>query len=93
MNRREHLLTILGEECSELQQVCSKTLRFGLQDDYTGISKREWLELEYNDILAMVDMLKENGIEINRNETLITKKIAQVEKYLIVSKEKGTLND
>ncbi len=93
MNRKEHLLTILGEECSELHKVCCKTLRFGEQDMYTGESKIDWLNAEFNDILAMVEMLKKEGIVIKRDESAIAKKILKVEKYLLVSKEKGTLNE
>ena len=33
MNREEHLLTILSEECAEVIKDVSKALRFGL-DDY-----------------------------------------------------------
>ena len=91
MNRREHLLTILGEECSELHQVCCKTLRFGIQDKHTGETKLDWLNAEFNDLLAMIEMLKGEGIIMERNEDAIAAKILKVEHFLLESKAKGTL--
>lgn len=31
MNKAEHLLTCLAEECAEIQQAVSKALRFGVE--------------------------------------------------------------
>lgn len=105
MNRQEHLLTILGEECSELHQELCKALRFGIneQRDLSTTNAQRMFK-EFNDILAMVEMVNEsvlsepwNGITytdkgiLYRDEKFITKKKAKVERYLLYSQELGTL--
>ena len=88
MNRREHLLTILGEECSELHQEACKIQRFAYDTD-----KRGRLQHEFNDILALVEMLADEGISIYKQKHLIDAKKEKVEKYLLESKNLGTLGD
>ena len=111
MNRQEHLLTILAEELGEtatefldLQKQISKALRFGVheQRDLTT-SNLERMFKEYNEILAMAEMVSDsivktsNGITFTdkgalyRDEELVAAKKAKVEKYLLYSKECGTL--
>lgn len=92
MNRLEHLLTIFGEECSEIHQESCKALRFGIDEQRDlPTSNRERMQKEWNDLLAMVDMLKIEGIELIRDQHLIDLKKAKVEKYLKYSLELGTL--
>ena len=106
MDRKEHLLTILGEECSELHQDICKALRFGMNDKspISVLDNTQLMFKEFNDILAMVDMINEyvtnepwNGVTyteegiLYRDENMIQAKKAKVEKYLLYSKEKGTL--
>lgn len=108
MNREEHLLTILGEECSELHQEICKALRFGVWEQRDiPTSNAERIFKEFNDLLAMVDMVNESTRETSfaaaqvtvgqrgimyRDELLIEEKKAKVEKYLLYSEECGTLN-
>ena len=57
-------LTILSEECAEVIQVAAKVRRFGI-DDYhpkEQQTNRALLQQELGDILAMIDILKANGI-------------------------------
>ena len=105
MNRQEHLLTILGEECSELHQEICKALRFGINEQRDlPTNNAQRMFKEFNDLLAMVDMVNESTIETSkgilyskgvmyRGEDLIKTKKEKVEKYLLYSKECGTLND
>lgn len=66
LDNQEKLLNILGEECAELNKEVHKTLRFGLDayniNDPMQISNREKLICEFNDIVAMMEMLQEIGI-------------------------------
>ena len=88
MNRKEHLLTILGEECSELHKETCKILRFGLT-----AKNGDNLQAEFNEILALVRMIADEGIVLYKHEHLISAKIEKVEKYLLESKELGTLTE
>lgn len=98
MNRLEHLLTILTEECAEVQQAATKTLRFGLEEG-RDLSAMEYgnnvqrLRHEINDMLAMVEMLETEGLDLSPNHGLRKYKKDKVETYLLYSKECGTLND
>ena len=109
MTRQEHLLTILGEECSELHQELCKALRFGVHEQRdlpTDNSQR--IFKEFNDLMAMVEMVNQSAVETSFadasvtlgerglmyiDENLIAEKKAKVEKYLLYSKECGTLDD
>jgi len=88
MNRREHLLTILMEECAELSQEAAKILRFGHTKE-----KGVRFQKEYNDVLAAVEMLYKEGIDAHDDNDLVEAKQAKVEKYLLESKKLGTLSD
>lgn len=100
MNRLEHLLTILGEECSELHQEACKALRFGVDEQRDlPTSNLERMQKEYNDLLAMIEMINDEifnvdrAMLLHRDIHLINAKREKVEKYLIYSKECGALND
>ena len=43
MNKLEHLLVVVNEECAEIQQATSKALRFGL---YNGHPNKETMNEE-----------------------------------------------
>tara|TARA_R110002126_G_scaffold1757_1_gene10543 strand:+ start:4387 stop:4716 length:330 start_codon:yes stop_codon:yes gene_type:complete len=62
MDRQEHLITILGEECSELHQELCKALRFGLNDREPGnlLDNSQKIFSEFNDLMAMVEMVNES---------------------------------
>jgi NTP pyrophosphatase (non-canonical NTP hydrolase) len=61
--RAEEALGILQEECAEVIVEVSKINRFGLDNRYNdGPTCREKLEKELGDVLAMVDILIEQGV-------------------------------
>lgn len=93
MTRQEHLLVILMEECNELAKDAAKALRFTPDSDYDGITNRQKLQREYNDVLAVVEMLYNEGIEMYDDNELIEEKQKKVERFLLDSKRCGTLTD
>jgi NTP pyrophosphatase (non-canonical NTP hydrolase) len=60
----QEALDILQEECGEVIVEVSKCRRFGLDSLHykTGIKHATMLELEVGDVLALVDILIEQGI-------------------------------
>jgi hypothetical protein len=54
---------ILQEECAEVTQAISKIFRFGMDTQWPeGAPTNKWkLEEEIGDLLAMIDILVENG--------------------------------
>jgi NTP pyrophosphatase (non-canonical NTP hydrolase) len=65
MNERiEEALNLLQEECAEVIVEASKCHRFGLSNLHhkTGIEHRAMLEQEIGDVLALVDILMEEGV-------------------------------
>lgn len=60
----EEALGILQEECAEVIQEVSKIRRFGLDTIHykTGVKHSTMLEIEVGDVLALVDILVEQGI-------------------------------
>lgn len=65
MNEKiQETLDILQEECGEVIVEVSKCRRFGLDSTHykTGLPHSEMLEIEVGDVLAMVDILLEQGV-------------------------------
>jgi NTP pyrophosphatase (non-canonical NTP hydrolase) len=60
----EEALGILQEECAEVIQEVSKIRRFGLDTLHykSGIKHSTMLEMEVGDVLALIDILVEQGI-------------------------------
>ncbi|MCA6367601.1 MAG: hypothetical protein IM618_11200 [Cytophagales bacterium] len=97
MNRTEHLLTILGEEGVEVSQRCSKANRFSLQEvqpDQT-LSNADRILEEFYQACAMVEMLQdEKALPVWSSQRISMEKESKkikVEKFLLHSKENGTL--
>ena len=62
-DKTQEALIILQEECAEVIQAVSKCHRFGLDNAHkSGASQRANLEMEVGDMLALVDILVEQGI-------------------------------
>lgn len=65
MNKRtEEAMGILQEECAEVIVEVSKCRRFGIDTNHykTGQAHKTMLENEIGDVLALVDILLEEGI-------------------------------
>ena len=88
LNKTEHLLTILGEECAEVAQRASKAVRFGLKDidPERKESATRLLEKELADLMAVANML---GLHIRPED--MQAKVEKVEKYMGYSRQVGAL--
>lgn len=97
MNRSEHLLTCLSEECIEVAKDIHKALRFGLDDrnvmNPTGPTNRERIIQELNDLEAVLRMCQSEGIlpEQFRDEKAMESKRHKVEKFIEYAKDQGAL--
>lgn len=65
----QETLDILQEECAEVIVEVSKCRRFGIDSNHykTGLAHSEMLENEIGDVLAMVDILLEQGVILQSN--------------------------
>ena len=61
-SQNEETLRILQEECAEVIQAISKIFRFELDGVYNDRTNRLRLTEEIGDLLAMVDLLEQQGI-------------------------------
>lgn len=97
MNRKEHLLIILAEECNEVAQRVTKSLRFGINETQPGDNKdnAERIKYEFNDLLAIVEMLQKDGVlpDIMPDREMSELKKQKVEHYLKYCKQIGTLTE
>ena len=95
MNLKEHLLTVLSEECAEVQQAVSKALRFGPKDSRPGTdsTNAKDIEKEFIEAMAVRDMLRELGVinQPSNSKQIYDDKLARVEKYLELARKNGTL--
>lgn len=91
------LLTILAEECCEVGQRVSKSLRFGVTEVQPGqsLSNQDRLSDEVGDLLAMIDTLIDRGLlSPDRISEAKLSKRAKLYRYLqSVDDENGTQTD
>lgn len=96
MNKTEHLLSCLAEECCEVGQRVSKALRFTLAEVQPGqpLSNAERISQEMNDLLAVAGLLVQAGIipPFDDHARMIAKvrKVAEFAKY---SRSLGAIAD
>ena len=95
MNKIEHLLTCLLEECSEIQKATAKALRFGLDDHApdSDSTNAEDIAAEIIDLISVIELLKEEKIILNSQDPqqLIEKKKEKINFYMEYAKKRGTL--
>lgn len=89
MNKNEHLLVILMEECAEVAKETSKALRFGMYEVMPGQPRtnRERIMAELNDLYAAIEML---GLS-QMDRDAVERKKDKVRKYMNYAEECGTL--
>ena len=104
MNRLEHLLTQIGEECNEIGQRASKAARFGLFEVQPGQEQDNLLRMmtEFADLCGTIELLYEEEVlgpnkcehidhTVSRLRPLIDEKKRKIEKYLQYAAQVGTL--
>ena len=96
MNRIEHLLACLGEECGEVQQVVGKSLRFGIYDcnpDFK-LPNFELIQAEITDLIAVYELLCwEIGDDPILLDLGVAKKQQKVQKYMQYAIKAGVLDE
>lgn len=95
MNRREHLLVVLAEECAEVAHRTAKVLRFGLDDVEPGkdLMNAEQLCVELAHVFAMIQMLVDEGAIMPPRAADVHAKKAAVEQWLRHAAKQGTLTE
>lgn len=93
MNRTEHLLVKLTEECSEVIKDVSKALIFGLDDfePNQDLKNSEKITNELADIIGVMEMLIEERVISPPKKEAINAKKVKVEKYIKYATDLGAL--
>lgn len=94
MNLQQLLFLKLSEECNEVGQECSKIMQFGMDEIYApiGISNRDRLRGELQDLFAIVQLLNEEfDLGFVPSPEAVEVKRAKVMHYAQYSKDIGTL--
>jgi hypothetical protein len=99
MTRIEHLMICLMEECAEVSQRASKSLRFGVNEIQPGQAETNAQRLagEMVDLMTVYSMLVKDGvlpslgILTGESAAASRAKRDKVEKFLLYSAECGTL--
>lgn len=96
MNIEQYLLTCLAEECAELAQAASKANRFGMDDLWPGkpSTNRQDIELEFNDIVAVMELIRANGFLNGAlfNADHIKRKKEKLSRMLIYSAQRNRVH-
>lgn len=96
MNRSEHLLECLSEECSEVGQRVSKALRFGLDEIQRDqpLNNAERIVEELRDLFAVTAILIEEGIIpgfVIVSQFDVEAKRDKIDRYMAISRAQGVL--
>jgi NTP pyrophosphatase (non-canonical NTP hydrolase) len=78
-------LTILIEECSEVQKTACKAIRFGIDNAHpeTGAINRELLERELGDLMNIISMMLKTGdIKLSKMVEASVEKEDKIAQYL-----------
>lgn len=84
IDKKQEALDLLQEECAEVIIEVSKIRRFGIDAKHykTGIPHSDMLETEVGDVLALVDILIEQGVlDRTRLDIAIEKKKLKLKKW------------
>lgn len=96
MNKKEHLLICLAEECAEVQHAVSKALRFGLDVGYPGTDRTNAHDIakELLDLFAVVSMLEDFGvIAVTNDPVAIARKRENVISFMEYAEQRGTITE
>ncbi len=96
MNRKEHLLICLSEECAEVAQRVSKALRFGLEEvqPEQHETNADRIVEELADLWAVTTLLEREGAfkaHGDRFLDLAERKKAKLAQFMKYAEECGTL--
>jgi hypothetical protein len=97
MNRPEHLLTCLAEECAEVAQRVSKALRFGLHEVQAGqaLTNAQRIVEEMRDLNAVSTLLQAEGIlegPCMPSADQALAKLRKIERFMDISRREGVLS-
>lgn len=92
MNRTEHLLACLAEECDEVGQRVMKALRFGLSEVQRDqpLTNAERIAEEYADLMAVYEICQDEGILPRPNLAIIAKR-EKIARYMNLAEDTGAL--
>lgn len=96
MNRTEHLLVCLAEECAEVAHAVGKALRFGLNDKGPNhlLTNAQCIARELVDIIAVTEMLEEiKALPTTSTMLDIEAKKEKVRVFMHYAQEAGTLTN
>ena len=91
LTEKEHLLSCLAEECAEVAQVVSKTLRFGIDNERSGKTNLQKLNAEIADVFALIEMIAEAGIPLQISRDDIEAKKLKLALYMEYSRSVSLL--
>lgn len=94
----QYLLTMLSEECAEITQAASKTMRFGLSSHHPDKPKETnevHLLEEYYQLQTVMELLQENEYVAKPDPVWVQQvkgeKVRKIDHYMGVSRSKKTL--
>jgi NTP pyrophosphatase (non-canonical NTP hydrolase) len=75
-DKQKQIMHITQEECAEVIQAISKSMRFGTNAMYHGVTNQERLEEEVGDLLCMVNLMITRGL-LRENEVIRFSKLKE----------------
>ena len=87
----EYLLTCLIEELSEVQKEVCKCLRFTTEDTFQGESNVERVRKEFSEVMAIIELLQDEGIHIFPITDIAEDKKRRLEHWMAYSRKLGAL--
>jgi len=79
------LLTLASEECNEIAKELLKCVRFTPFDSLDGIRNVDRVSNELADLMGVIELLREEGVDINPTRIAINDKKARLKHWMAVS--------
>jgi hypothetical protein len=101
MNRIEHILDCVAEECGEVTQRAMKAARFGLSEIQPGKTENNAKRLmaEFHDLLGAMELLAEESNHVDLHPYPADRRVAieakkdRIRTYMVYAAEQGTLTE
>lgn len=93
LDKKQYLLLNLAANLSKMQSRVADCLLFTTEHRHKDLSNLEKLSEAYSEVIALVSLLQDEGVNIEFTEHAMTAKLSRLDQFMEISRSMGTLND
>lgn len=93
LDKKQYLLLNLTANLSKMQSRVADCLLFTTEHRHKDLSNLEKLSEAYSEVIALVSLLQDEGVNIEFTERAMTAKLSRLDQFMEISRSMGTLVD